>query len=140
MKFYVAGPATEIEICRQLIQKIESHGHEVTFNWTHLQEDGGEGIVRPHWRDHQGEAYVHARKEWFGVKECHTLVFWLPTNPTDGKGCYWEAGIASADPYKNIWLLNYEYHGSDLVFYYLPNVKKLSMHEFDGALSVAAMV
>lgn len=139
MKFYVAGPAAEIDMCRKLIRMVHEVGHEITFNWTHHKDDGGEGDIRNSWDvsdKAREEACAHACKERDGVQEAKILVFWLPSNPRTGKGCYWEAGIASADDDKVIWLLNRDVHKSDLVFYHLPNCHELSMRAFEAALRV----
>jgi hypothetical protein len=135
IKFYVAGPADEIDVARSLIRVIEEAGHEITFNWTHLKKDGGQGVIRPTWQGYEEEARIHAEKERNGVRFCSILVFWLPTRAVAGKGCYWEAGMASADPMKDVWLLNYDGHMSDLVFYYLDNVEIISVREFSERLA-----
>src|SRR3954453_21503245 len=132
--FYVAGPANEVKQAKTIIRIIQEIGHEVTFDWTRLREEGGEGVIRDTWEGHEEEARVHSGRERQGVIDCDILVFWLPTEANGGKGCYWEAGIASADPQKEIWVLNYEKHNSNLVFYYLDNVKILHTYELIGRL------
>jgi hypothetical protein len=139
VKVYVAAPAVEIDTAKAIIALVERYNHTITFNWTHPVEEGGEGIVRPHWRDHKEEAREYSTKELEGVVTAHRLILWLPTGAQYGKGCYWEAGAFSAAmmtvPGREMWVLNYENHNSDLVFYYLPYVYLMDMDQLEKELS-----
>lgn len=128
MKFYVAGGAVDFEKNKELISIVRSFNQVITFDWTHLEEEGGQGKILPTWVDRTDEAEAHSEKERRGVLDADVLILNVPSSAGRGLGCFIEFGIA-AGVRKNIWLLGYDVAPRDSVFYYLNGVYRMSYTE-----------
>jgi len=129
-KFYVAAPGAIIEEAHSVIQMIHGTGHLVTFDWTWMKEDGGEGEMRDSWRDDRKGGEVHAEKERQAIKRCDIVALLLPgpSNASRGRGCYIEVGMGLAYG-KEVWVVGMERFPFDSVFFSLPEVKFVTFAE-----------
>lgn len=89
MKFYIASHFSQKQRVRDLFTLLQSHGHEVTVDWT--QHEG----VSFEEREAKSEIIrEYARKDTEGVRGCD--VFVLLSQPADGRAKYAELGVAIA--------------------------------------------
>lgn len=128
MNFYVASPAIIIEEAREVIKLVKETGHRITFDWTHMKEDGGQGVIRESWKEHPSEGTVHSSKEREAIRYADKVILILPEVGNRGLGCFIEFGIAMG-MCKPVWVLGRHRYPKDSVFFYLPEVRFLEDKE-----------
>ncbi|MEY3784443.1 MAG: hypothetical protein RLZZ230_765 [Candidatus Parcubacteria bacterium] len=122
MKFYIAGRTSRILEIRDIVTKIKYLGHEITHDWTAMEDAD---LPRPY-HVHIDKVQAFAQKDINGAKSADVFVI---LGDQSGTGMYVELGAALAFGVK-VYAVG-EYNDMT-VFHFHPNVTRLST--FDDVL------
>lgn len=125
LKFYVAARFNRKEDVRKIRQRLESLGHELSFDWT------GSEVDIPY-KDNEKKATLEAVKDINGVKNCDVFVLLTGNDENDtGKGLFvgLGAGIISNLLMKRPMIYVIEPMNTKSVFFYHASVIRLHCFE-----------
>lgn len=129
MRVYVASSAQDFERVRAVQAVVRAAGHEVTFDWTDIENPESLAEVREDWTGNPDRARVLARRERRAVISADVLVLCGPT-PPHGLGCFIETGMALA---RGVIVIVIE-PIRESVFWYLPGVIRCQADDLEDAL------
>jgi hypothetical protein len=125
MKFYVAGPFREYSLCRSVIDKVSSHGHECAYDWTRTSAFSYDGrLIIPQPPSVSDEEQMQADIQ--GVLESEFMVL----IPGKSPGHMIEFGMALTSPLMSRVFVLPPLVPVESIFFLHEKVRRVSYHEF----------
>ncbi len=113
MKFYISSRTKKANQTKEIIQKLKSLGHSITFNWTK------QANLKPYNKNLEQSA-IFSKRVISAIKNCNSFI--LLTDQA-GAGMHTELGVAIAEK-KKIFIIGK--HSNTNVFFFHPNIKRLN--------------
>jgi nucleoside 2-deoxyribosyltransferase len=122
MRIYVAGRFKHYRKVREVIDRLQSMGHEVTYDWTRTKEFNAAGEFCGR-EGADANSIEFAKNDVWGVLQAQALV--LCADDPEMAGAYIETGIAMGRGIP-IYVIAYQRW---TIFYELPQFRKFETYE-----------